>query len=190
MNRFLSFLSFKKTPASIPEDDDEFVETLAPAHLRVSEYAPGQELGGWVVRASEGGVIVMLPNRETGMVVRDEISWPGYPMTYKKGSWVNVVVTTFKPERGLYLSIRGALRTERINAVYDKLNVGDVLEGRIKSIKDYGVFVTIGPGVSGLYHESRIQDISAFDRHSIGKSLNVRVIEVNRSADRIQLEAA
>ena len=81
-----SFLSFKKTPVPIPEDDDDDDDsavTLAPTPLRVSEYTPGQELSGWVVRVSDGGVVVMLANRETGMVVRDEISWPGYPVNYK-----------------------------------------------------------------------------------------------------------
>lgn len=156
--------------------------------LRESEYTPGQELGGWILKVSPGGIVVTLPNTETGLVLRDEISWPGYPVTYKKGNWVDVVVTAVKPNRGLFLSIRKAKSSERVKAIYDTIKVGGVMQGRIKSVKDYGVFVSVGPGVEGLCHASNIPDISIYDRRCIGKNLNVRVIEFDPANDRIQLE--
>jgi len=158
--------------------------------LNSSEYVRGQELSGWVIKVSPGGIVVRLPNKETGLVLRDEICWPGYPIKYKKGSWVDVVVTSFKPGRGLFLSIRRAKSKERIESIYKNLVVGSMVDGRIRSIKDYGVFISVGPGVQGLCHISQLKDISLFTNQSIGDHIKVRVIEFDRSTGRIQLEPA
>jgi len=193
---FFSFLSFKESPQrnqiSAPDpveidSDDRGNEIEAPV-LRVSEYTHGQELSGWVLKVNDGGIVVSLPNTETGLVLRDEVSWRGYPKKFKKGDWVDVVVMAFKPEKGLFLSIRRANSAERIKAVYETVTVGAVLSGKIKSVKDYGVFVSVGPGVEGLCHVSHITDISAFDKHAIGQDVKVRVLEFIEAEDRIQLE--
>jgi small subunit ribosomal protein S1 len=188
LQRFFSFLSFKKSENDLPDFLEQPAASDDQSALRESEYAPGQELGGWILKVSPGGIVVTLPNTETGLVLRDEISWPGYPVSYKKGNWVDVVVTSVKRDRGLFLSIRKAKSAERVKAIYDTIKVGAIMQGRIKSIKDYGVFVSVGPGVQGLCHESNIADISKFGKHSIGKDIDVRVIEFDPANDRIQLE--
>lgn len=202
---FFSFLSFKDRPASNPLDSHvssmshrvdvqlDLDETSCEfnddaSSLRTSEYTHGQELSGWVLKVTPGGIVVTLPNTETGLVLRDEVCWPGFPVHYKKGDWVDVVVVSFKPERGLGLSIRRAKTKERIRAVYATVRPGVVLEGRIKTVKDYGVFISIGPGVQGLCHVSRISDISKYGKHAIGQTLSVRVLEFDEANDRIALE--
>ena len=37
-----------------------------------------------------------------------------------------------------------------------QLTVGDIVEGRITAVKDYGVFVDLGEGKSGMVHISEI----------------------------------
>lgn len=188
MNRLFSFLSFKKTHDGLPNCFNKGETGEENSALRESEYTPGQELGGWILKVSPGGIVVTMPNSETALVLRDEISWPGYPVIYKQGSWVDVVVTAFKPDRGLFISIRKARSAERIKAVYETIEVGKIMQGRIKSIKDYGIFVTVGPGVEGLCHASNIPDILNIRKYSCGNSIDVRVLEFDPSNHRIQLE--
>lgn len=160
----------------------------APAMIS-SEYEYGQEWRAQILKFMPGGgFIVMLPNSETGLVLRDEVSWAGYPVQYRKGEWVDVVVISFKPEKGLFLSIRRARSAERLKAIYETVRPGAVLDGKIKSVKDYGVFVSVGPGVQGLCHVSRIPDISIYGRHSIGQDVKVNVLSFDKVEERIQLE--
>lgn len=192
--RLFSFLSPAHPRTDLPGSSAHDAELIDAGDSNVkekrwvSEYTPRQELSGLILKVSPGGIVVTLPNRETGLVLRDEISWPGYPRQFKKGDSVDVVVTSFNPERGLYLSIRRARSEERVKAVYERIKVGEVIDGRIKSIKPYGVFVTVGPGVSGLCHVSSLNDIAQYDKKSIGQDIKVRVIGLNPLAHRIELE--
>ena len=68
---------------------------------------------------------------------------------------------------------------EQRDALFQELEVGSILEGRVKNITDFGVFVDLG-GIDGLLH---ITDLSwgrinhPSDRLSIGETITVKVID-------------
>ena len=69
--------------------------------------------------------------------------------------------------------------------------MGKVYVGKVASLKEYGAFVDIVPGISGLVHVSelsneRVQDVN--DYLSEGDSIKVQVVEVDRMG-RIKLSA-
>lgn len=84
--------------------------------------------------------------------------------------WLNkkikVRVITADPEKKrLVLSARELLRDEaraeaaqKRQAAMDATNVGDVMDGVVETLKDYGAFVRLENGLSGLVHVSQISD--------------------------------
>jgi polyribonucleotide nucleotidyltransferase len=69
--------------------------------------------------------------------------------------------------------------------------VGKVYLGKVASLKEYGAFVDIVPGISGLVHVSelsneRVQDVN--DYLAEGDTIKVKVVEVDRMG-RIKLSA-
>ncbi|MFZ9002000.1 MAG: polyribonucleotide nucleotidyltransferase [Bacteriovoracaceae bacterium] len=69
--------------------------------------------------------------------------------------------------------------------------IGKDYDGKVMTIKDYGAFVDIAPGVSGLVHVSeianeRVQDINEYVAE--GDNMKVRVLEIDRMG-RIKLSA-
>ena len=69
------------------------------------------------------------------------------------------VITADKENNKLVLSAREILREEQNNARAQKIaevKVGSVLTGKVETIKDYGAFIDLGEGVSGLLHVSQI----------------------------------
>ena len=73
---------------------------------------------------------------------------------------IQVVVITADPEKKrLVLSHREIERAEQEKekkARLAELKVGDVLDGTVETLKDYGAFVNIGGGATGLLHGSQI----------------------------------
>ena len=47
---------------------------------------------------------------------------------------------------------------EEKNKKINKYTVGTVMEGTVEQLKDYGAFVNIGDGITGLVHISQISD--------------------------------
>jgi len=73
--------------------------------------------------------------------------------------------------------------------IMSKLEKGQVLEGTVKNITSYGVFVDLG-GVDGLIHVTdltwgRVSDIE--DIVSLGESIKVVILEFDEAKSRIQL---
>lgn len=76
-----------------------------------------------------------------------------------EGQEISFVVTEFNPKRKRFIGDRKQLvaaeAEEKKKALFDKIKVGDVVEGTIKNVTDFGAFVDIG-GVDGLLHISEM----------------------------------
>ncbi len=69
------------------------------------------------------------------------------------------------------------------------VEVGQIYEGRVAKLMDFGAFVTILPGKDGLVHISQISDERVervSDKLNEGDIIRVKVLEVDRQG-RIRL---
>ena len=60
-----------------------------------------------------------------------------------------------------------------------EFNIGDIVEGRVTGIEDYGIFVSFGENCSGLIHISEISNSfvrNVSDYASINEKIQVRII--------------
>jgi polyribonucleotide nucleotidyltransferase len=78
-----------------------------------------------------------------------------------------------------------------INLQINGPEIGSIYEARVDSIKEYGAFVEIGAGVSGLVHVSeltdeRVQRVEEFLTE--GEVIKVKVMEIDKMG-RIKLSA-
>ena len=70
------------------------------------------------------------------------------------------------------------------------IKVGDSFDGKVKNIKDFGVFVEIAPGKDGLIHISKIareKQATLSDTIKYGDTLKVEVIAVDVERGRVSL---
>ena len=75
------------------------------------------------------------------------------------------VITADPGKKRLVLSARELLREEarakaaqERQAAMEQTSIGDVMEGTVETLKDYGAFVRLENGLSGLVHVSQISD--------------------------------
>jgi small subunit ribosomal protein S1 len=132
------------------------------------------------------GVTAFLPGSQVDLhPVRDLDKFIGKSFTFK--------ILKFNRGRGnIVLSRRAILEEERDilkKETLKNLSVEAVVEGTVKNITDYGVFIDLG-GVDGLLH---ITDISwgrvghPSKRFSIGDQVTVKVINFDEDSDRVSL---
>lgn len=78
------------------------------------------------------------------------------------GKYIEAYIITAEPEKKrLVLSAKELLKERRDAARREKLasyKAGDVVEGTVDTLKDYGAFVNLEGGVSGLLHVSQISN--------------------------------
>ena len=92
------------------------------------------------------------------------------------------VIEADQAENRLILSARKLLQAKdraAKDALRDSVKVDSVLSGTVESLQNYGAFVRLENGLSGLVHISQISDKrikSASDVLSVGQTVDVKVI--------------
>ncbi len=72
----------------------------------------------------------------------------------------------------------------------EKIEIGKIYEGTVQSIVNFGAFIEILPGKTGLCHISQIADKrinSVADYIEEGQSVSVKVLDVDEKRNRISL---
>ncbi|CAG5440409.1 TPA: 30S ribosomal protein S1 [Streptococcus pneumoniae] len=76
------------------------------------------------------------------------------------------------------------------DGVEQKLAKGDVVEGTVKRLTDFGAFVEVLPGIDGLVHVSQISHKrieNPKEALKVSQEVQVKVLEVNADAERVSL---
>ncbi len=159
----------------------------------VNAYNDGFVVMGTVVSKTKGGLIVDINGLETFLPgsqidirpITDYDSYVGKTMEYKVVKINETIKNAVVSHKAL---IESDLEEQR-QAIISKLEKGQVLEGIVKNITDFGAFLDLG-GVDGLLY---ITDISwgrikhPSDVLENGQKLNVVVLDFNDDKKRISL---
>ena len=151
---------------------------------RVEGVIFGRVKGGFTVDLS--GAVAFLPGSQVDIrPVRDITPLMGTPQPFQ-------ILKMDRSRGNIVVSRRAVLEESRAEAraeLIANLKEGQILEGVVKNITDYGAFIDLG-GVDGLLH---ITDISwrrinhPTEALNIGQTVNVQVIRFNAETQRISL---
>jgi len=152
----------------------------------------GEAVNGRVIEVVKGGLILDLGVRgflPASLVdirrVQDLEEFTGKELRCK-------VIELYRSRNNVVLSRRAVLEDERKEmrqAILDRLNPGDVVDGQISNIVDFGAFVDLD-GMDGLIHISELS-WSHVNHPSevleIGQTVKVKVLDIDRERQRISL---
>jgi len=129
-----------------------------PWHTVHERFAPGMKVKGKVVSLTDYGAFVELEKGVEGLIHVSEMSWTrrvSHPSkVLNPGDDVDVVVLDVDPaNRRISLGLKQA---EPNPWEMVKINhpVGSRIQGKVKSVTDFGVFVGVDEGIDGLVHVS------------------------------------
>lgn len=154
--------------------------------------AVGDVVTGKVARITSFGAFIDLGGVD-GLVHLTELSHernvsPKSVVTV--GEEIEVKILDLNEEEGrVSLSLK-ATTPGPWDGVEQKLAKGDVVEGTVKRLTDFGVFVEVLPGIDGLVHVSQISHKrieNPKEALKVGQEVKVKVLEVNADAERVSL---
>lgn len=157
------------------------------------KYAVDQRVKGRVVRVMNFGAFVEIEPGLEGLLPASEISWKKglKPRdVLSEGDVVEVVINEFDPqEKRMILSLKRLEENpwERLTKV---LKVGDIVEGKVKTITTFGMFVEVEEGVDGFIPLSQIawERVDHLEGHyQLGEIVKAKVMEFDPEKKRLLL---
>lgn len=147
---------------------------------------------GTVMRFTDYGAFVDIGGID-GLLHISEISWGKlkHPQEVLSiGQKINVKVLSMNAEKGKISLGLKQNQPEPWSVIDENYQVGQVIEGKVVQIKDYGAFVELEPGLDGLVHISevahkRVGNIN--DELEIGQIVQAKILEIDKDRKRISL---
>ncbi len=154
---------------------------------------PGQVLEGIVKNITDFGVFIDLGGVD-GLLHITDLSWGrvSHPSELVGlDEHLNVVVLDYDKDRQRISLGLKQLQPHPWDTIGQKFNEGDVVQGKVVSITDYGAFVELEKGIEGLVHISEMSWTEHI-RHpsqmvSLGQLVDVKVLNIDNDGKKISL---
>ncbi len=159
----------------------------------ISQLEKGQVLEGIVKNITSYGVFIDLGGVD-GLVHITDLSWnrinhPGEILEIDQK--LNVVILDFDDDKSrIQLGVK-QLSQHPWDGLSGDLKQGDVIDGKVAVIADYGAFIEVAPGVEGLVHVSEMSWSthmrSAQDFVKVGDEVKVSILSLDREERKMSL---
>jgi len=157
----------------------------------LEELESGQVRSGRLSQITNFGLFVNLGGLD-GLVHVSELSWGRIENpadVYRVGQRVKVKVLNVDRDRQrIALSIK-ALIPDPWETATERYVVGQLAEGKVSQMADFGIFVELEPGVEGLLHNSELLAAEQRTELTVGTEVLVKVIRIESDRRRIGLSA-
>jgi len=158
-------------------------------------YPVGEKAVGKVVSITDYGVFVELEEGVEGLIHVSEMTWSKKPRHPSKivtvGDQIEIMVLNIEPDtKRISLGMK-QLQPNPWDMVIESYPVGAIIEGKIKNITDFGVFIGIEEGIDGLIH---VSDLSWTERikhpaekYAKGDTIQAVVLKIDKENERFSL---
>jgi ribosomal protein S1 len=161
---------------------------------RIEElYKTKEKVTAKVSLVLDGGVVVIID--EVRVFIPASLVSDSYVSDLHefKNKEITFIVTEFNLRKNRIIGNRKVLldeeRNMKLEKVFETIKVGDVMEGTVKNITDYGVFVSLDEA-DGLVHISELswgRIKSPKDVVKVGETVKVRIIGINKEKKKVSL---
>jgi len=169
--------------------------TLDPWSEAEEKYPIGTRVNGRVVSLTDYGAFIEVEQGVEGLIHVSEMSWTRkikHPsQILNVGDIVDVIVLNIDvPKKRISLGMK-QVEPNPWDVIEEKYPVGTTIEGKIKNITDFGIFIGIDEGIDGLVH---ISDISWTKRikhpaeiYKKGQEIQAVVLNIGKDSERFSL---
>ena len=162
-----------------------------PWHDLAERYPIGARITGKVRNLTEFGAFVEVEEGIDGLIHISDMSWSKrlkHPSEIlKKGDTVEAMVLNIDPDnQRLSLGLK-QLATDIWDEFFAAHKVGDIVEGRIARLTNFGAFVELAEGIEGLIHVSEFDEQQGGQALKVDDTVKVRIIKLSPAEHKIGL---
>jgi small subunit ribosomal protein S1 len=183
----------------LSEEQNRFILSERAARAERGERAdilarlsPGDTVSGYITNLCEFGAFVDLGGLE-GLIHISELSWGrvGHPADIlERGQEVNAYVLDVNQDAGrIALSLK-RLYPDPWETVHLRYQIGEMVEGVITNVVDFGAFARIEEGLEGLIHVSELAEGQFLHPRNVvceGQHISARILSIDGRARRLGL---
>ena len=160
-----------------------------------AKFPDGRKLSGKVTNLVEYGAFVELEPGVEGLVHISEMSWTRklrHPsQMVKVGEEVEVIILGVDQDKKRISLGMKQVRPNPWEVVAEKFPEGTILEGAIKNITEFGMFIGIEDGIDGLIHVSDISWTKKIrhpnEAYQVGDMVQAKVLTVDQENEKFTL---
>lgn len=147
---------------------------------------------GHVTNLCEFGAFVDLGGLE-GLIHISELSWGrvGHPKDIlNRGDNIKVYVMEISRDQGRVALSLKRLQPDPWETVENRYRIGQIVEGLITNVVDFGAFACVEDGLEGLIHVSELAEGSFLHPRNVvkeGERVRARILNINGTARRLGL---
>src|SRR6478735_8745075 len=164
-----------------------------PWHELTEKYPVGTKIKGKVRNLTEFGAFVEVEEDIDGLIHISDMSWSKrlkHPSeVLKKGDVVEAMVLSIDAEnQRLSLGLK-QLATDIWDDFFSRRHLGDVIEGKVVRMTNFGAFVELDEGIEGLIHVSEFDDAHGQEKIElvVGETYQMKIIKLSPAERKIGL---
>ena len=185
-------VSFSEKRGTIVVSHREYLKAMIPSKISDLKENLTQDLSGNVTGSAKYGVFVEFNECLTGMIHVNDLT-PELLKAHKAreiqpGDAINFKIKEIVSETKIILTqLESKPVVDLWEGIEDRIKAPTQIIGKVKAVKDYGIFVDIEKGVAGLLHISELEGIDIEDIKP-GNDINVKVTRIDASTRKIFLK--
>ncbi|MDA8793724.1 30S ribosomal protein S1 [Bacteriovoracaceae bacterium] len=160
------------------------------------KYRPGNKVTGEIVSIKDYGIFLELPDGIEGLIHVSELSWVQNkgknPLKdHTVGDKVEAIVLELDTEnKRISLGVK-QLTPNPWDGLQDQYTIGMEVEGVVKSIVEFGVFVDLGVEIDALIHVSDLsytkRNLNPNEEFKVGDKVTAKVIDIDPTNEKFSL---
>lgn len=180
-------VNYSKEKGTVVVSHRQYLHSLIPSAIEKIKENPAQLCTGFVTGSTKYGVFCEFNECLTGMIhtsdLTDDLKEKHANGQIKPGDvlefYVKDIISNFK------IILTQFYKENPWDNADEVYKPSTVVVGRVTSVKDYGAFVELSPGISGLIHVSELKG-----KFKEGDSIGVRINKIDKVNKKVYLSLA
>jgi ribosomal protein S1 len=184
-------VSFSPDRGTIVVSHRKYLQALIPGAITYLKNNIGEQKSGLVTGTAKYGVFVEFDKCLTGMIHSNELDADTLAKfksrDIKPGDPVNFFVKDIISNTKITLTQKEVTTVNPWININTRYQIPSIVTAKVKTKKEYGVFVNIEEGVTGLLHISELPKDS-LDNYSSGDAIDVQITRIDEDSMKVFLK--